>query len=438
MEPVPVIQVLSKQNYEDHHLVPLPSSLPLTPLAPSSLRIATSIMSLTTNNFSYARFGHLLGWWDVHPLPPSIPEEYSDPAAFGRISAWGYGTVLESTLSGPESSDIKVGTQMYGYLPIGTLPVDMEVEVSQNVPGQFFEVSEGRAKLMPIYNRYMLYPPATTNEEKQSRGIDSLFQVLFETGYLMNRFVFAWNPKELVQPGREMGEASDSATAWKFQDGKLGEDTVILLFSASGKTALALAYELKNNRPTDSKPRMVVAVGSDSSRAFTEETGLYDKILSYEADSTSDLVAELGLDSGSNIVICDFGSRDNAACRWAQKLKQNYKNTLFIGIGAEVVADTPEKTMEKFLAGMASGMIQINASGLRSQAMNILGEAKYFEDFLSEWKACKERGVVDGVRLIWDEGMSAVGKGWERLYKGDVGPDEGLLFTLHGEMLGGS
>jgi hypothetical protein len=393
-------------------------------------------MSLTTNNFTYARFGHLLGWWDVHPLPRSIPAEYSDPTAFGRISAWGYGTVLESTLSGLEASKIKVGTQMYGYLPIGTLPVDMQVEINQNVPGQFFEVSEGRAKLMPIYNRYMFYPSATTAEEKQNQGIDSLFQVLFETGYLMSRFVFAWDPKELVQPGREIGATSDSATTWKFEDGKIGEDTIMLLFSASGKTALAFAHELKNNRPAGSKPRMVVAVGSDSSRAFTERTELYDKVLKYDADSTSDLVAELGLDSGSKIVICDFGSRNNAADRWAVKLKQTYKNTLFMGIGAEVVADTPEKTMEKFLAGMASEKIQINASGMRSQAMMILGEEKYFEDFLKEWKTCKERGVVKGMRLTWGEGMGAVAEGWERLYKGDVKPDEGLLFTLHDEKLG--
>jgi hypothetical protein len=435
MTPVPVIHVLSKQNYEDQHLVPLPSALPLPPLAPSSLRIATSIMSLTTNNFSYARFGHLLGWWDVHPLPPSIPAEYSNPKTYGRVSAWGYGTVLGSTLSGPEASTIKVGTQMYGYLPIGTLPVDMQVEVSQDVPGQFFEVSEARAKLMPIYNRYMFYPPAVTAEEKQKQGMDSLFQVLFETGYMMNRFLFAWDPKELVQPGTEMGATSESATAWKFEDGQIGEDTTMLLFSASGKTALAFAYELKHNRPAGSKPRMVVAVGSDSSRAFTEGTGLYDKILNYNADSTSDLAAELGLASKSKAVVCDFGSRDSAANRWAKKLKEIHNNTYFMGIGGEVVADTPDKTMEKFLARTGSMMVQINASGMRSQAMKVLGEKKYFEDFLKEWKSFKEGGTLKGLRLTWGEGMGNVTKGWERLYKGEVGPDEGLVFTLHNEEL---
>lgn len=430
MASVPVIQVLSRQNYEDQYLVPLPSALPLPPLAPSSLRISTTIMSLTTNNLTYARYGHMLGWWDVHPLPPSIPASYSDPTAYGRISAWGYGTVLESTLSGPEASQIPVGTQLYGYLPTGTLPVDMLVEVSKDVPGQFFEISKGRAHLMPIYNRYLFYPSAAAAEEKESQGINSLFQVLFETGYLMNRFVFAWDPEELVQPSQEMGPASDGAPKWTIEDAQIGADTVVLLFAASGKTALAFAHQLKHARPTGSKPGMVVAVGSDSSRAFTEGTGLYDKILAYNADSTTDLASELSLNAKSKIVICDFGSRDAAAKRWAEKLKQTYKNVMWLGVGGEVVPDSPEKTMEKFVAGMTSGMIQINASGLRTQAMKVSGEKKYFEEFLKEWTSFKKGGGFRGLRLVWGEGMEAVGKGWEKLCKGEVGPDAGLVFNL--------
>ena len=392
-------------------------------------------MSLTTNNLTYARFAHLIGWWDVHPLPPSIPTDYSNPNTFGRISAWGYGTVLESTLTGPEASAIPVGTQIYGYLPIGTLPVDMHVEVCKTVPGQFFEISEERSKLMPIYNRYMFYPPTTTAEEKQSQGIDSLCQVMFETGYMMNRFIFAWDPEELAQPGAELGE-DDSVKPWKVEDAQIGADTVMLLFAASGKTALAFAHELKHARPAWSKPGRVVAVGSDSSRAFTEGTGLYDKILKYDADSTSDLATELGLNANSKIVICDFGSRGAAANRWAEILKQTYKNVIYLGIGGEVVADTPEKTTEKFMARVTSMMIQVNASGLRSQAMKILGEKKYFEDFLKEWKLHKERGGFHGLRLVWGEGMEAVGKGWEKIYKGEVGPDEGMVFALNGKKLG--
>lgn len=425
----PVIQVLSKQNYNDQHLVTLPAALPLPRLAPSSLRISTTIMSLTTNNLTYARLAFLLGWWDVHPLPSSIPAEYSDPNAYGRISAWGYGTVVESTLTGSEAMQIPIGTQMYGYLPIGTLPVDMHVEVSKTVPGQFFEVSEQRSKLMPVYNRYMFYPPATTSEQKQSQGIDSLYQVLFETGYMMNRFIFAWDPKELSEPGTELGR-DDSARNWTIENAQIGTDTVMLLFAASGKTGLSFAHQLKRSRPSGSKPGLVVAVGSDSSRAFAEGTGLFDRILKYNADSTSDVAAELGLKPASKIVVCDFGSRDSAAARWVEMLKPTYNNIIYLGVGGEVVPDAPDRTMEKFMARMGSSVIQVNASGLRTQAMKILGERKYFEEFLKEWKACKAGGGFKGQHLVWGEGMEAVGKAWEKICKGGFRPDEGLVFTL--------
>jgi hypothetical protein len=65
--------------------------------------------------------------------------------------------------------------------------------------------------------------------------------------------------------------------------------------------------------------------------------------------------------------------------------------------------------------------------------MKIFGEEKYFEDFLKEWKQCKAGGGFKGLKLVWGSGMGDVGKGWEKLYRGEVGPDEGLVFTLDGE-----
>lgn len=68
-------------------------------------------MSLTVNNTIHAKLGNLIpSWWDIHPLPFSIPQEYSDPQRYGRISTWGFGRVVEST---------------FADLPIGALPVDL-------------------------------------------------------------------------------------------------------------------------------------------------------------------------------------------------------------------------------------------------------------------------------------------------------------------------
>ena len=435
---IPRIQILSKNNYEEQYIVSLTDTIPLAPLHHSAIRVSPKILSLTTNNFTYARLGHLVGWWDVHPLPPSTPAGFSEAKKYGRISAWGYGVVVESKVTG-----VEVGTQLYGYLPIGTLPVDLEVQLAPNIPGQVLEISKQREKLMSIYNRYMLYSPAATQEEKakekQSQGYDSLFQVLFETSYLINRFVLAWEPDLLVLPsdGSEGPRRPSADTKqWTLVDAKVGDNTTVLIFSASGKTALMFAYLLKHRRPTDQKPRAIVGIGSDSSKNFTRETGLYDYVLAYDSDSR-DLGAELGLDADSKIIIVDFGSRGGAGDRWAEKLRQSYKNAALLGVGVEVVADSPEKTTEKFLSNLRTPSLKtpVNASEMRSQAMRIMGEKSYFKDFWEEWNLCKEGGVVKGLRLVWGQGMDDLAKAWETLYKGEFRRDEGFVFDLSAERI---
>lgn len=168
----PVIQILSRSNYEDQYVIALPESKSLDALPPSSLRIKTTILSLTTSILTYARLGHLLGWWDIHLLPDSIPAEYADPKKFGRISSWGYGTVIESNVS-----EVEVGTQLYGYLPIGTLPVVVEVQIDPKIPNQVVVTSKHRQHVLPIYNRYLAFPPMGsegTTQMKHSQGYDSL------------------------------------------------------------------------------------------------------------------------------------------------------------------------------------------------------------------------------------------------------------------------
>jgi hypothetical protein len=423
MENLPIIQVLSKNNYEDQYMVSLPTAS-LPPLAESSLRVRTSILSLTNNNLTYARIGHLLGWWDIHPLPSSIPAEFSDTKQFGRISCWGYGVVIESTVS-----EVEAGMQVWGYLPIGTLPVDMQIQLHPEVFGQFYETSKHRAHVLPVYNRYLFYPTPNISQQgfdlKQSQGYDSLLQVLFETAYMINRFVFPWNPSEAVYP---FGDGKDG---WTFDKGNVDDKTIFILFAASGKTGLSLAYALKHSRPEGKKPRGVFAVGSGTSKAFTEGTGLYDKVMLYDA-CDSDLQTGLNLDASTRVIMCDFGARGGAASRWADKLRDTHHVTL-VGVGSEPMAETPEQTTAKFLSARQAFVgrkYDVNASALRSQAMEILGDKQYFLDFMQEWNQFKGQGGIAKLRLVWGEGMGDVAKGWERLCKGEVGPDEGLVFSL--------
>lgn len=247
-------------------------------------------------------------------------------------------------------------------------------------------------------------------------------QVLFETSYMINRFVFAWNSAEIVHPS---GNTNDG---WSLEKAKIGPKSTVVIFSPSGKTALAFVHQLKHARPTGALPHAVVGVGSSTSQAFSEGTTLYDKVLTYEADS-GDLTLELGLQHDAKLVICDFGARGNAPARWVAKLHPTYKDLVQLGIGGEMAADSPEKVTEKFM-NRGGGSLILNASSLRSQAMGFMGEEKYFEDFLKQWNAFKAQGGVKGLELVWGSGMGDVKKGWESLYKGEVGPHQGLVYKL--------
>lgn len=351
-------------------------------------------------------------------MPPSIPAEYSDPKKFGRIAAWAYATVIESNVS-----EIEVGSQVFGILPIGTLPVDMQVQVNPHVPGQFVEVSKHREKVMDLYNQYLFYPPGTqrTLESKDSQGYDALFRIFFTTSYLINRFTLPWDPTEFVHPGT----AQDG---WTVEKGSIDDKTVTLVFADSGKTALALAYLLKN-RPAGTKPQTVVGIGSSASRAFVKGTGLYDKLLTYDSDS-GDLELELGLTSDSKVVVFEFGSRGDAGTRWADKLRQTHENVVQLIVGGEVVKDSPETATAKFLARAKNAAVVFNASRAGVQAKEVLGEKRYLDELLRDYLAFKESGLVKRLHLVWGEGMEDVGKGWDKLCRGEVKSDQGLVFSL--------
>lgn len=249
--------------------------------------------------------------------------------------------------------------------------------------------------------------------------------ILFQTGYMLNRYVFAWEPSELVQPG---GEPIDG---WTVQHATLGDDSIVLVFAASGKTALGLAYCLKHDRPAGRKPRMVIGIGSTKSKAFTEGTGLYDKVLTYDADSGS-LGEQLDLTPDTKIAVIDVGSRDAAADRWAVKLRKSCSNVVQIQIAGEFKTESPEEATARFLARkkVEGYKVVVNASKMRTQAMEKSGEQRFYDDFAKIWDSVKKGGYIKGMRLVWGEGMADLGRGWEKLYMGQVGPDEGLVFSL--------
>ncbi|KAI0870532.1 hypothetical protein GGS24DRAFT_100681 [Hypoxylon argillaceum] len=423
---IPSIQILDKKDYFQQALVPLPSALPYPPLPPSSLRLRTRVLGLTVNNFTYATLGTLLHWWDVHPLPASTPAPYNDASKYGRVSAWGYAEVLDSTLP-----SVPKGSYVWGYVPLGTLPQDLEARPHPELPDQVFVTSPHRARVMPIYNRYFVYPAAGGGDiaaaiaaKTPEVARDAVLRVMHATAFLLSRFVFNPSPSSAVAPGPGPDDA------WGAKDADLSDATVVV-FAPGSKVATLFAALLARRAPgKGARPRRIVGASSASSRAFVEGTGVYDGVVL--ATAPDPVVAAMsGVDVGKRVVVFDFGGRAGVGARWAEALSARYpEGFLYVGVGAGVVepADAPAR-----LAAMARtppfATARVNADDMRRRAMASVGEAAYWAEEGVSWEEFRRDGVK-GLEIAWGEGMGDVVKGWDRLARGEVLPSEGLVYRL--------
>lgn len=411
----PVIQVIDKADYKKQRLVSIPGELP--PLAPSSVRVRSSLLSLTTNNITYCRLAHIANWWSTYSLPANIPKEYNDAEKYGRIASWGFGDIVESNVE-----SVPVGTKFWGYMPIGTLPVDMPVTPFEGIKGQWINTDPARQVLMPVYNWYLTEPPSGA-EDKESLGWDALVFVMFFTGYAINRFALACNEAEFCHPlGGDIGKIPSGS--WSKEDANI-DDAVVICLAGSGKTGLTFAQQLRAARPKSRQPRKVISLGSEGSAAFTETTGYYDDVLLYD-DKTPETLKRIGIDQHTKVMLVDFGGRGNACSEWYEALEPAAKSVVMLGVGS-----TPTPGAVSDQAKMAAqGRVQANASGLRQFAIDTLGPDGYLESLKSAWRQLLKEGALPGVKLVFEDGMEAFSAAWDKLCAGEVSADKGLVFTV--------
>ncbi|KAK7215076.1 hypothetical protein V2G26_003079 [Clonostachys chloroleuca] len=416
MAETPVIQVLDKEHYFTQKLIPLPDELPYPQLGPSSLRLRTKAFTLSANNFAYCKIGFALGWWSFHPLPASTPAPYNDSAVYGRTNAWGYMEVIDSTLSA-----VPKGSFLFGYLPIGTLAQDVQFEVGLT-PGQVVATSAHRRELMTIYNHYTVTGPETglaLAAKTPEAGLDVVLRVMTETAFLLNKFVFARNPQETVKP-------SAQPMNWTGERADLTDATLIFLAPGS-KVALILAQLIKNDR-SSSKPKRVIGAASDYSKTFVETTRKYDAVVS-TSKSPAEFLPELGVDPAEKVILVDFGGRAGLGQKWTSVIAPAYKNFLLFLVGSELSEVSQANALKALAVQKPDFAIQVNASDMREEAIKRVGEAEYLAGLSNAVKSVQSAGI-NGLKVIWGEGMEDAARGWDRLAKGDVGADEGLAFLV--------
>ncbi|KAK7703033.1 hypothetical protein SLS64_009304 [Diaporthe eres] len=417
MSEIPVIQVLEKERYFTQHLVSLPDEVPYAPLGPSSVRVRTKVMSLTSNNMTYAKAGFLMKWWNIHPLPPSTPAPFNDATKYGRINCWGHAEVLDST-----HPSVDKGSYLWGYWPIGTLAQDLVLEKG-TVSGQVFVKNDHRQDIFSMYNRYFIFPPdlgQSIEARAESIAYDAIFRVMFETAYLVNRFVFTLDPKETIIPGL-------SSAAWDPSKADIKGATIICLAPGS-KVALSFARELRQGQK---KPvAKVIGAASEYSIDFVRNTGEYDEVIS-TGEKPSDVLAKIP--DGSKIVLVDFGGRSGVAQKWAAAFSETRKDFLLMNCGGEISEESSSNVLAKFQKAQSAPptyeSAQINASDIRDLAIAKYGEERYFKDFEEAWEAFKKK-PVKGLKIAWGNGMEDVLKGWKLLSDGTAKPNEALAFVI--------
>ncbi|MGH8481846.1 MAG: DUF2855 family protein, partial [Nevskiaceae bacterium] len=191
--------------------------------------------ALTANNITYGVFGDAMNYWQFFPAD----------AGWGRIPVWGFAEVVES-----KHEAIAHGERLYGYWPMSTHAV---LHPDRITDVQFFD---GVAHRRPLPTPYQVYMRLARDplHDPQHEDHRALLHPLFFTSWLIEDFL------------------ADNAL--------FGAQQVVLA-SASSKTALGVAFLLKQRRGHGPLPR-TVGLTSPGNKAFCEQLGYYDEVFTYD------------------------------------------------------------------------------------------------------------------------------------------------------------
>lgn len=200
-------------------------------LAPGEARLKIQSFALTANNVTYAAFADFAGYWNFFPATDKTR---------GRVPFWGFAEVAESHCEG-----IEAGQRFYGYYPAST---DLVVRPGKLGPLGFTDMSVHRADLPGFYNVYH-FNDHDAAYKAEYEDIQMLVRPLYATGWLIDDCLM----QRETPPGH------------------------VIVSSASAKTSLAYASAARKR-----KGLILTGLTSPANRAFTEQCGLYDHVVTYD------------------------------------------------------------------------------------------------------------------------------------------------------------
>ena len=338
--------------------------VPPPTLADGAVRLRIELFALTSNNITYAAMGEgELAYWDFFPAPEG----------WGRPPCWGFATVEASN-----ADQVSPGARVYGYFPIGT---HLDIMAAHAAASGFTDDSSHRRAKAAVYNRYLL-TSADPAYDADREAEQSLFRPLYATGWWAADFIHGGAPTPRT----------------------------VVISSASAKTALATAHQLKRLGEVE-----LVALTSPRNQDFLRGTGLYDKVFSY-AD-----LASLIVEAPATFV--DFLGREELTASVHRALGIALRRSVMIGATDWAAKPGGIRTPDASVEGVRPEFFFVPAYAAQRirQHGPALG-AEMVRDMRAFYAA--SNAFVRPTEL---KGSDAVVTSWQRLVDGAVPPHEGLV-----------
>ena len=248
--------------------------------------LETDSFGFSANNITYAALGFKMGYWGF--FPAKSDNDVDEAHGFGIVPVWGFATVKSSC-----HSDIKVGEKVFGYLPMASHWV---IKAGKVAPHGFSDIHEKRKSISPVYDQYIrCAADPSYNKDREAWQLN--FRPLYMTSFVLDDYVAE----------KAKGE-------------------ILLLSSASSKTALGTAQLLKDQKASRNASYKVVGLTSTSNVDMVKTSGCYDEVYSYD-----DLNALTSDSSNSRYWLLDFAANGTLINNLSELLGDNLSEVTLIG-----------------------------------------------------------------------------------------------------------
>eukprot|EP00301_Raphidiophrys_heterophryoidea_P002584 c11204_g1_i1.p1 GENE.c11204_g1_i1~~c11204_g1_i1.p1 ORF type:complete len:390 (-),score=91.54 c11204_g1_i1:300-1433(-) len=341
-------------------------------LKTNSVIIKIEKFSFTMNTVTYAAAGETLKYFYFFPN--------SWDNSFVKIPSWGVGTVVKSNIS-----SVAVGTRWYGFYPMSQYIHMTPVKVTSNF---FVDGTNHRAGLPDVYNQYTLMPNLP-NKDLEDLMIS--IRPLFFTSYLI----------------------ADLLVSTNFFGAQ-----VVLISSASSKTSIGLAFQLRQ-----SKKVKVIGLTSPANEKFVQSLDLYDQVVCY--DSVSSLAS---LEGSPNQMLVDIAGSASLRQSLRNHLQARLVYTLLVGVthwqsianSANTAAPAPSGPNTTFFFAPAQiKKLSEEQGGFAAVQDTITRAMIAFVQHTSRW-AVLRRGF----------GSGAVGYAYDDMLSGHVHPTVFVMLSM--------